>query len=307
MRNVTSEGPVPPEPGADAPGTLYLTGTPIGNLEDITPRALRVLGEADLVAAEDTRRTRGLLTHFGLSGKLVSYREHNRREAGERLLEALRRGKSVALVTDAGMPCVSDPGWELVEAARRDGIPVAVVPGPSALSAAVALSGLDAGRFVFEGFLPAGGRDRAARLEALAGQDRAVVLCEAPHRLIRTLEELREALGDRRAALCGEMTKVFERVTAGTLSEILEECALREPRGEYMLVLEGRPAAAPRPEWADLSVEQHIRVLMVRGLAKKEAVREAARVRGIPRSEAYRAGLSVDAGVRERETDDRGG
>jgi 16S rRNA (cytidine1402-2'-O)-methyltransferase len=276
-------------------GTLYLTGTPIGNLEDITMRALRILGEVDIVAAEDTRRTRALLTHFGLSRRLVSYREHNRREVGERLLAELAKGRNVALVTDAGMPCVSDPGWELVRDARQAGIPVTVVPGAAALTAAAAISGLDAGRFVFEGFLPRERRERERRLCAMAAQDRAIVLYEAPHRLTRTLADLLDALGDRRAALCGELTKIHERVTVEHLSKLLDMCAQQEPRGEYTLVIEGQEVREPAPEWEALTLEQHIRVMMATGLNKKEAVREVARIRGIPKSEVYEAGLSIRA------------
>lgn len=278
------------------PGTLFLTGTPIGNLEDITMRALRILGEVDIVAAEDTRRTRTLLTHFGLSRKLVSYHEHNRQEAGERLLAELTNGRSVALVTDAGMPCVSDPGWELVRDARQVGIPVTVVPGPTALTAAAAMSGLDAGRFVFEGFLPRERRERERRLSAMAAQDRAILLYEAPHRLTRTLADLLDSLGDRRAALCGELTKIYERVTVERLSALSDMFAQQEPRGEYVLVIEGQQVREPTPEWEALTLEQHIRVMMATGLQKKEAVREVARIRRIPKSQVYEAGLSIRAG-----------
>ncbi|NLG36535.1 MAG: 16S rRNA (cytidine(1402)-2'-O)-methyltransferase [Clostridiales bacterium] len=281
-------------------GTLYITGTPIGNLEDITMRALRILGVVDIVAAEDTRRTRALLTHFGLSRKLVSYHEHNRREAGERLLAELAKGRDVALVTDAGMPCVSDPGWELVRDARQIGIPVTVVPGPAALTAAAALSGLDAGRFVFEGFLPRERREREQRLRAMAAQDRAIVLYEAPHRLARTLADLLDALGDRCAALCGELTKMHERVTVERLSALSDMFAQQEPRGEYVLVIEGQQVREPAPEWKALTLEQHIRVMMATGLQKKEAVREVARLRGIPKSQVYEAGLSIRAGSDEQ-------
>lgn len=218
-------------------GKLFVVGTPIGNLEDMTLRAARVLAEVDLVAAEDTRRSLQLLNHLNCPKTLVSYHEHNRREAGESLIRQMKEGKTVALVTDAGMPCISDPGWELVDAARREDIPVEMVPGPSAVAAAVAASGMDSSRFIFEGFLPRKGRERTLRLDDAAAESAMVVLYEAPHRLIKLMEELQKRCPERPAALCKDLTKRFESVQRGSVSSLKDSLASREILGEYVLVL----------------------------------------------------------------------
>ncbi|MCL2337224.1 MAG: 16S rRNA (cytidine(1402)-2'-O)-methyltransferase [Firmicutes bacterium] len=273
-----------------ANGLLYLCATPIGNLADITLRALQILREADLVAAEDTRRTRRLLSHYDIHTPLVSYHEHNRRRQGEYLLERLAAGDTVALVSDAGTPGISDPGVELVREAVALGIPVTTLPGPSALLAALVVSGLAVERFVFEGFLPAKGADRNRRLAALAGETRTIVLYEAPHRLLKTLADLTVNLGERRACAARELTKLHEELLRDTLTGLQEHFTRQPPRGEFVLVIEGAGAAsgAEAEEWAGLPLEDHVRLLMAEGLAKNEAIKKIARLRNLPRQELYK-------------------
>lgn len=266
-------------------GTLYLCGTPIGNLEDVTLRALRVLGEVDLIAAEDTRHTRKLLGRYGIKTPLTSFHAHNRTRKAPELLERLRQGASVALVSDAGMPGVSDPGSELAAQAVREGFAVVPVPGPSAVLAALVVSGLRTDRFVFEGFLPRRGRRGA--LEALRGERRTVVLFEAPTRLLATLADILDVLGDRRVAVARELTKQFEEVFRGTVAEAREHFTARAPRGELTLVLEGA-AGEPLPvaaEPAALAVE--VAELQAAGSARADALREVARRYGMRRRELY--------------------
>jgi 16S rRNA (cytidine1402-2'-O)-methyltransferase len=222
-------------------GTLYLVSTPIGNLEDITFRAVRVLGEADLIAAEDTRRTRRLLERFQISRPIVSYHDHNKEMRSPQLLDKLLSGKTVALVSDAGTPGVSDPAFFLVRMAIQRGVPVIPVPGPTALISALIVSGLPPDRFAFEGFLPAKKGRRRSRLEALTAEERTILFFESPHRLLHTLEDIAEVLGDRRAAVARELTKKFEEVRRGTVSQLLEHFQQTKPRGEVVIVLAGRP------------------------------------------------------------------
>lgn len=227
------------------PGTLYICGTPIGNLEDITARALRVLREVDLVAAEDTRRTRKLLAHYGIVTRMISYHEHNEFSRTPEILEILESGRDVALVSDAGMPGISDPGRYLIEHALSAGMPVVPVPGPSAILAALVVSGFPADEFAFVGFLPRKGRQRREALERLAVENRAVVLYESPHRLVRTLSDLHGVIGgDRRVAVARELTKVYEEVVRGTLTEVLALFDTREVKGEITVVIDA-PGASP--------------------------------------------------------------
>jgi 16S rRNA (cytidine1402-2'-O)-methyltransferase len=273
-------------------GTLWLVGTPIGNLEDITARAARILAEADIVAAEDTRRTLKLLNHLGIRKSIVSYHEHNRREAGERLLAELLAGKSVALATDAGMPAVSDPGAELVAEAARLGIPVSVTPGPCAVSAALALSGFDGSRFAFEGFLPRDGKPRKKALETLKAETRTIVLYEAPHRLQKTLKDLLQAFGDRDAAICNDITKYHERTDRLKLSQAVAQFESEEPRGEYALVLRG--AEEQKASYEGITIEEHVKKYISQGLPKKEAVKQAAKDRGVHKSEIYSKSMGIE-------------
>jgi len=271
-----------------ARGTLYLVATPIGNLEDITLRALKVLKEADLIACEDTRRTAKLLAHFGISTPRESYHEHNEASRTARLLDQLEQGKSVALVSDAGMPLVSDPGSMLVSECVRAGIPVVPVPGPSAVLAALSASGLPAENFYFAGFLPSKSAERRTRLVELSGLPCTVVLYEAPHRLLASLTDMVEILGARNACLAREVTKVHEEWLRGTLPTILENLRTRDRiLGEVTLVIDrGAPATAILPPRGPIreQVEEEMRF---EGISSKEALRAVARRRGISRREAY--------------------
>lgn len=227
------------------PGTLYVCGTPIGNLEDITARALRVLRDVDLVAAEDTRRTRKLLAHYEIGTRMTSYHEHNELSRTPEILEILESGRDVALVSDAGMPGISDPGRYLIERALSTGIAVVPVPGPSAVLAALVVSGFPADEFTFVGFLPRKGRQRREALDRLAAEDRAVVFYESPHRLARTLSDLHGVIGgDRRVAVARELTKVHEEVVRGTLAEVLALFSSRRVKGEITVVID-TPGASP--------------------------------------------------------------
>ena len=272
-------------------GTLFVVATPIGNLEDITLRALRVLGEADAVAAEDTRHTAKLLTHHGIRARLVSFQEHNQARRTPQLLQLLREGRKVALVTDAGTPTISDPGVYLVQQALSEGLTVAPVPGPSAVTAALSVSGIRSQAFAFEGFLPSRVTQRRKRLRELAGEPRTMVFYESPKRLERTLADMLEVWGDRQIAVAKELTKVFETVYRGSLSAVLSGVRSEGARGEYTLVVSG---AAGRSEEGTESLADELRRLMTEeGLSSREAITEAARRRGIPRREAYRESLGV--------------
>lgn len=282
-----------------APGTLYLVGTPIGNLEDISARALRTLREVALIAAEDTRHTRELLTHFDIHTSLVSYHEHNLRTAGPQLLQRLLQGDSVALVSDAGMPGISDPGEDLVRLAAEAGVQVVAVPGPVAGIAALVTSGLAAGSFVFIGFLPRSGKARRQALAELAGERRTMVLYEAPHRLLETVEDLSAVLGaTRQAAVARELTKRFEEVKRGTLAELLAHFEISRPRGEFTVVVSGAVAAAPAAalsrEPADLAAATA--ALEAGGLDRKAAMKQVARERGISKEDVYKAVLAQREG-----------
>jgi 16S rRNA (cytidine1402-2'-O)-methyltransferase len=276
-------------------GTLYLVGTPIGNLEDMTLRAARVLSEVDLVAAEDTRRTVHLLSHLGISKSIVSYHEHNRRTAGPKLLEALQQGKNVALVSDAGMPVVSDPGSDLVREAAALGIAVTVIPGPCAVSSALALSGMDGARYAFEGFLPREGKARRMALQALHSEQRPLVFYEAPHRLRRTLQDLLDTLGDRDAALCNDITKFYERVDRAKLSQLLAQTAEREPRGEYAFVVAPAEEASAEEEPNNSGdAVAKAAALVAAGMSRSEAAKRTAKETGVSRNELYQALLRRD-------------
>jgi 16S rRNA (cytidine1402-2'-O)-methyltransferase len=274
------------------PGALVVCATPIGNLEDASPRLARALAEADLVACEDTRRARRLLDHLGVHTPLVSYHEVNeRRRAGE-LADRIADGERVALVSDAGMPAVSDPGWQLVQACLARDLPVEVVPGPSAVLAALVLSGLPTDRFCFEGFLNRKAGARRRRLEELAGEPRTMVFFEAPHRVAETIGAMAEVFGpDRPAAMARELTKLHEEVVRGTLGELAERLAGGGPRGEITLVVAG--AAPPEPDLGDLAGQ--VAGLVEAGSDAKRAMTEVARATGVPRREVYQAVLDARA------------
>jgi 16S rRNA (cytidine1402-2'-O)-methyltransferase len=274
------------------PGRLFVCATPIGNLEDVTLRLLRVLGEADLVAAEDTRRTAKLLSAHGLHARTVSYHDANERARLPELLDGVRRGLRVALVTDAGTPAVSDPGYHLIVACIAEGLPVEVVPGPSAALAALVVSGLPTARFAFEGFLPRKSGERARRLAALASDDRTLVFFEAPGRLAATLGAMATAFGPRRAAVARELTKLHEEVARGTLPELAGRFGAGEPLGEITVVVEG---AAPGRGDLDAAVAL-ARDLAAGGRAKGGAATEAAHAFGVPRRRVYEALLDRRGG-----------
>jgi len=271
-------------------GTLYLVGTPIGNLEDITLRALRVLKEVRLIAAEDTRQTRKLLGRYGIATPVVSFHAHSGPARLRQLLAALAEG-DVALVSDAGMPGVSDPGAELVQAAARAGFPIVVVPGPSAVTAAAAVSGLVSDGFVFAGFLPRRQKERRERLAELAGLPYPLIVFEAPHRLREMLRDALDVLGDRPVAVCRELTKQFEEVQRLTLSQAVAFYEQHEPRGEFVLVVAGQ-AARPAPP-SDETIRRLIVDRIAAGEAPSVIARELARQTGLPRRELYRYAVTL--------------
>lgn len=265
-------------------GTLYVCATPIGNLEDITYRLVRVLSEADMIAAEDTRRTLRLLNHLQIEKPLTSYFEHNKREKGEYIVSLLKEGRNVALVSDAGTPAISDPGEELVAQCAAAGIEVVGVPGPCAAINALCTSALPTGRFAFEGFLSVNKKRRREHLEAVAQEERTMVFYEAPHKLLATLRDLFAALGERRVSLCREMTKVHEEVIRTTLSEACEMYAENAPRGEFALVVEGKRRER---EVSQKSPDEVYAEIVTKCRNEKEAMRITADICGISRREVY--------------------
>jgi 16S rRNA (cytidine1402-2'-O)-methyltransferase len=272
-------------------GILYLCATPIGNLEDITFRVLRILKEVDLIAAEDTRHSIKLLNHYEIKTPMTSYHEFNKVEKAKHLVEQLKSGLNIALITDAGTPGISDPGEELVKQAYAAGIEVTSLPGACAAITALTLSGLSTRRFCFEAFLPSDKKDRNQVLEELKNDTRTLVLYEAPHRLAKTLHELLEVLGNRNITIIKELTKKHETIWQTTLSEAAETFDIQEPRGEYVLVLEGRSAteleAAKQEQWGAMALEDHMKLYMEQGLSKKEAMKAVAKDRGISKREIY--------------------
>ncbi len=269
------------------PGTLYLVATPIGNLEDITYRAVRLLKEADIIACEDTRHTRKLLAHFGVSKPLVSYHEHNEEQRAEELIERLREGKSVALVSDAGMPVVSDPGYRLVRRAAEEGIPVVPAPGPSAPLTALAASGLPSDRFTFLGFLPPRGAQRRETLRRIAEMDTTVILFEAPHRILATLDDLRQVAGDRPIVAAREMTKIHEEFLRGTAEEVREELARRNSiKGEFTIVI-GKPPEEKAPEPDEGAIRAAVDEQTAAGVSRMEAIKAVARRFKLPKRRVY--------------------
>ena len=273
------------------PGTLYLCATPIGNLQDMTPRVTETLRAVDLIAAEDTRNSIKLLNYFDIHTPMTSYHEYNKVEKARQLVGQLQSGQNIALITDAGTPAISDPGEVLVQMCQENDIPVTSLPGPAACITALTLSGLSTRRFCFEGFLPGEKKERREILEELESENRTIILYEAPHHLVRTLKELAETLGDRRITLCRELTKKFETVMPTTLNGALEYYESREPRGEYVLVIEGKSRKEKRREeiaaWENMSIEEHMAYYESRGADRKEAMKQVAKDRGITRREVY--------------------
>ena len=274
-------------------GTLYLCATPIGNLEDMTFRAVRTLKEADLIAAEDTRNSIKLLNHFEIRTPMTSYHEYNKIEKGRKLTDLLLEGKNIALITDAGTPGISDPGEELVKMCHEAGVSVTAVPGAAACVTALTISGLPTRRFAFEAFLPSDKKERRDVLEELKDETRTIVLYEAPHRLVKTLEELRETLGDRQVSVCRELTKKHETVYRSTLGEACTYYQSHEPRGECVLVIQAKSREELRRQsqrkWEEMSLEEHMAYYTDQGVDRKEAMKKVAKDRGVSKREVYQA------------------
>ncbi|MGI6117617.1 MAG: 16S rRNA (cytidine(1402)-2'-O)-methyltransferase [Bilifractor sp.] len=281
-------------------GKLILCATPIGNLEDITLRVLRALREADLIAAEDTRNTIRLLNHFGIHTPMTSYHEYNKYQKGKTLIERMQKGDTVALVTDAGTPAISDPGWELVSMACEAGVPVTSLPGPSAVITALTLSSLPPRRFAFESFLPDEKKERRTILEELKNETRTMVLYAAPHHLVRTLSDLEDVLGaDRSISVCRELTKTHETVLRTTIGDAIRHYSEEEsPRGEFVLVIAGRPrgeiAAEKAAKWDSMTLSEHMALYLDQGLDRREAMKKVAADRGVSRREIYRRLLDLN-------------
>lgn len=272
-------------------GKLYLCATPIGNLEDITFRVLRTLKEVDLIAAEDTRNSIKLLNHFEIHTPMTSYHEYNKYEKGRELVDKLRQGKNIALITDAGTPGISDPGEELVKICAEEGIEVTSLPGASACITALTLSGLNTRRFAFEAFLPADKKERQAVLMELPRETRTMIIYEAPHRLKRTLEELYEVLGNRRLTVCRELTKKYETAFRTDFQQAIQYYGTEEPKGECVLVIEGKKVEEVLEEkkraWQEFSLEEHMELYEKQGISHKEAMRLVAKDRGVSRRDIY--------------------
>lgn len=275
-------------------GTLYLCATPIGNLGDMTPRVIETLGQVDVIAAEDTRNSIKLLNHFDIHTPMTSYHEYNKVEKAAQLMEQLQQGQNIALITDAGTPAISDPGEVLVRMCLEQGITVTSLPGPAACITALTLSGLSTRRFCFEGFLPSEKTDKKERkelLEELSGETRTMILYEAPHHLIKTLEDLYQALGQRKITLCRELTKKFETVFPTTFEDALAYYEQEEPRGEYVIVIEGKSLQQKKQEtiaaWEEMTLEEHMEYYEKQGISHKDAMKMVAKDRGVGKRDIY--------------------
>ena len=272
-------------------GKLYLCATPIGNLEDMTFRVVRTLGEVDLIAAEDTRNSIKLLNHFEIKTPMTSYHEYNKIEKGRKLVEKLQEGMNIALITDAGTPGISDPGEELVKMCYEAGIEVTSLPGPAACITALTLSGLSTRRFAFEAFLPTDKKEKQAVLGELENETRTIIMYEAPHRLVKTLHELLENLGNRKITVCRELTKKHETAFATTLEEAVRYYEENDPKGECVLVIEGRSREEIRQEevakWEEMSIEEHMEYYLNQGISKKDAMKLVAKDRGVSKRDIY--------------------
>ena len=278
-------------------GTLYLCATPIGNLEDMTFRAVRILKEADLIAAEDTRNSIKLLNHFEIKTPMTSYHEYNKIEKGHKLVERLQNGEDIAVITDAGMPGISDPGEELVQMCYEAGVPVTSLPGAAACITALTLSGLSTRRFAFEAFLPSDKKERQQVLEELKNDTRTVICYEAPHRLVKTLKELLEALGNRRITICRELTKKHETAWQTHIAEACEYYQENAPKGECVLVIEGRSReelkAEEQEQWEQMPLEAHMEHYESQGMDHKSAMKQVAKDRGVSKRDIYRMLLEL--------------
>lgn len=278
-------------------GVIYFVSTPIGNLKDITIRALETLREVDIIAAEDTRQTLKLLNHYEIKKTLISYHEHNKRESGEKIIKEVIGGKSVALVTDAGTPGISDPGEALVKLAIENDIKIYLIPGAAALVYGLVLSGLSTARFVFEGFLPVDKKGRRERFHSIKDEEKTIIFYEAPHKLLRTLNDMYEYLGERKIALCRELTKKYEEIIRCKLSEAIKIFTEKKPLGEFVIVMEGKSHEEIEKERTDkyleISIEEHIKMCIDEGMDKKEAIKRVAKERNLPKSEVYKKSIEI--------------
>lgn len=274
-------------------GILYLCATPIGNLGDMSPRVIETLQNADIIAAEDTRNTIKLLNHFEINTPMTSYHEFNKVEKAHTLIAKLKEGQNIALVTDAGTPAISDPGEVLVKMCQEEGITVTSLPGPAALIVALTLSGLSTRRFCFEGFIPPDKKDRKEILEDLLDESRTIILYEAPHRLKSTLAELYKALGNRKITICRELTKKFESIMPTTIEDAIAYHEENDPRGEYVLVIEGKSFKEQEEErilsFSEMSIEDHMKIYEDKGIDRKEAMKLVAKDRGVSKRDIYNA------------------
>lgn len=272
-------------------GKLYLCATPIGNLEDITYRVVRTLNEVDLIGAEDTRNSIKLLNHFDIKTSMTSYHEFNKYDKAKQLVEMMKEGKNIAIITDAGTPGISDPGEEVVRQCFEAGIQVTSLPGPAACITALTMSGQKTRRFCFEAFLPKDKKEKVAVLEELKNETRTIIIYEAPHRLARTLKELRETLGNRQLTLCRELTKKYEEADKTTIDQAIEKYNEKEPRGEYVLVIEGKSQEEIQEEnkqkWESMTIEEHMEYYISQGNDKKSAMKLVAKDRGVSKRDIY--------------------
>lgn len=275
-------------------GKLYVCATPIGNLEDITIRVLNILKEVDLIAAEDTRHTIKLLNHYEIRKPLTSYHEHNKLKKGPQLIEELMDGKKIALVSDAGMPGISDPGEDIIKLCIESGVKVEVLPGASAVVTALVASGLNTNRFSFEGFLDRNRKKRRERLELLRKDDRTIIFYESPHRLLHTLKDIEELLNDRYMVVARELTKKFEEIIRGKVSYIIEYFKENTPKGEFVILMEGGNIEDIHEEsFENISIKDHILLYMDKGLVKKEAIKKVSKERNIPKKEVYKHSIGI--------------
>lgn len=278
-------------------GIIYFVSTPIGNLKDITIRALETLEGVDIIAAEDTRQTLKLLNHYNIKKPLVSYHEHNKRESGEKLIKEVLEGKNIALVTDAGTPGISDPGEALVNLAVENGIEIYLTPGPAAFVYGLVVSGLSTSRFVFEGFLPVDKKERKERFESIKDEGKTLIFYEAPHKLQRTLKDMCQYLGDRKIALCRELTKKYEEIIRTTLFEASAMYEDKKPLGEFVLVVEGKKKEDIEQEKAakyeGITIEEHIKMYIESGMDKKEAIKKVAKERNLSKSDVYKHSIDI--------------
>ncbi|MCB2293079.1 16S rRNA (cytidine(1402)-2'-O)-methyltransferase [Clostridium algoriphilum] len=278
-------------------GKLYLVPTPIGNLKDITLRALEVLHNVDIIAAEDTRQSLKLLNHFNIKKPLISYHQHNEQGRSENIIEQVKEGKNIAIISDAGSPGISDPGSVIVLKCIEQMIEFEVLPGATAVITALVYSGLDTTKFIFRGFLPRENKDRKPIIDDLMNRSETLIFYEAPHRLLSTLEFLYENLGNRKISMCRELTKLYEEIIRLNLEEAIEYYKSNSPRGEYVLVVEGKSKEAieneERAKWDSLTIEEHIQKFMNEGLSKKDAMKKVAKDRDMPKSEVYKHSLKL--------------